>query len=448
MIRNIKFSSVVKYGCAWLIPAVLMALAFMPEFQPQAHYRTLRAMSVLERWVQLYRQEFKIIAPSLREVVEYSATQGPGIASYDHYGYKLDIRYLDQSTTLIKSWGNINFSDKNHKFARNLFLAPKEWAELFPVVIHSYPQPPVLYQPAQLISSTSYNKHYSARLFVHHQTNQRTLVVVHNDKKRDPIFLHTSHQPEELMWFPGSSLLAFTSHPEFSLKGPLHIYDVERDELRSVKFGKESGIDHKKSTTPKPYVAALAGAEGDKLYLYITPYAGGSLHPDRLFRSRNLYEVQATVVSGRFRAAVMHSASQQEGPVRALRREYSAPKMGAGGGLQRSWFNLKPAGTVAQSIRRWHEFALRAQKEASPLLPYALITLISLCEQASFQDSALGTSLSAQMYRHALAYAKLAAETPSYPTWLRLVSWEAWDRLKLRQRTSLDKIIPTYHPLE
>ena len=442
--RKFKFFWIIKYGFAWTVPLVLFSLALIPEFQPQAHKITLENMNNLKKWIKVYQKNFKISNPTLRAIVEYSATQGAMISAYDRYGYKLDIHYLDSSTTLIKSWGNINFSNKQHSLAKNLFLAPKNWVERFPVVIHSYPQPPVLYQPAQLLSSTSYNKNYSARLFVHHKTKSRSLVVVHNDEQRDPIFLQTFHQPEEFIWFPGSSLLAFTSHPGFSPKGPLHIYDVERDELRTVKFGEESGIVHTQSTPSKLFVAALAGAEEDKLYVYLTPHLSRPLHPDHIFATRYLYQVQVTFPQGRFRAEA-HSMVEDK-TARPLRREYSAPKVGAGGALQKMWFDLKVTGPIEQNINKWHEFVLRAQKEHSPMLPYALITLVSLCEQASTLHKAYNATLSQQMQRNALLYSEIIAKTPTFPTWLRLVGWETWDRLKLGEKTALSHITPLPHP--
>lgn len=423
-----------------MLPIILLLLAIKPEYQPAAYSKTLTDMEVLKKWVKTYQKKFNHISPSLREVAAYAESKQDQINIYDRYGLKFDIRYLDSSTLLIKSWGNINFPNKNHSYAQNLFLAPPTWKKRFPVVIHSYPTPPTLYQPAQLLSSTSYNKNYSARIFLHDKTHMRTLVVVHNNETRDPILIHSSNNPEEFIWFPGSSLLAFTSDPETSSKGPLHIFDVERDEIRSVRFGKETTIDHKKRAASHYFIAALAGAHEDKLYVYLTPYNSTPVNPDTLFRSSNLYEVQVTFPGGKFRAKSRSLA--QEKPPHTLHREYSAPKLGEGDELQKQWFNLKITGAVENNIEQWQAFAIKAYKDHSPILPYALMTLISLFERASTLYRTHNSNLAQQMHSQALSYAQLIADSPGYPAWLRSISTDAYHRLKVKERTTLSKITP------
>ncbi|MCY4443808.1 MAG: hypothetical protein OXC44_03290 [Proteobacteria bacterium] len=399
-------------------------------------------MKKISHTLKNYRERHQVMWPSLRELSEYARSNGNKVNIYDHYGYKMDMRHLDASQTLIKSWGGVNFSNTNSPQGTGLFVASKGWNALFPKVIHSYPKPPSLYQPAQLISSTSFDKQYSARLFINDQTKKRTIVVVkHNGTRKDPIWLHDAYQPEEFIWFPGSRLLAFTSHPEYSPKGPLHIYDVDHDELRRIKFDSGVEIDHKQRWRLTPYVAALAGAENDKLYVYLVPYISKPLSPKELFHPNNLYRIRVTISKGdKFRAVTQRL--EGNGNSHLLRREYSSPKFGKGNTLQKTWFSLKVVGNLERNIKKWQDFVVMAQEENSPMSGYGLVTLISLYEKAARIYVGNPGSHGDSFQNYALDYAKLVAQHPIHPTWLRLIGWDSWERLKAGQSTLISEITP------
>ena len=421
----------------WVFPFLLFILTADHSLQFLAHKVSIKNMNKLHYWVEKYQKHYKKFPSSPRVVKQFALAKSSKINIYDNYGYKLDIRFLDSSTTLIKSWGRSSFKDHNSRYARDLFYTSKKWANLFPQVIHNYPKPPSLYQPAQLISSTSYDKEFTARLFVNALTNNRTLVVVRNSDKKDPIFIYDDNQPEEFIWFPGSRLLVFTSDPVHSQKGPLHIYDADLDELLTIKIDLENQIDHKTTSEIKRYIAALAGAEDDKLYVYLIPYQRKPLSPDQIFHSKNLYQVHVTFPHGEVLAEAKRINMTGDF---SLRREYSSPKVGSGNQLQNLWFNLKIEQNIERSIDKWQQFSLVALEQNSPITPYAMITLIDLYYRASKEYSISQKIGSAKLL--ALKYSKLVAQTPTFPTWLNLAAWECLNQLIVGSSPSLSLITP------
>ena len=433
-----------RFTLAWLIPGGLFALAHFPELQYGARLATLKNMGKLKKRVEAYQQQYPERQPSLREVSEY--TQGGSaerLSVFDRYGMKLDLRYLDHSQKIIKSWGAISFRNSAHYLATGLYSASSNWSSLFPEVIHSYPEPPALFQPAQLISSTSFDQKFTARLFVNYKTGYRTLVVVSN-LDNDPIFIHDTFQPEEFFWLPGSRVLVFTSDPEHSPKGPLHFYDADHDELRSVKIDAGLSLDHKKQSIIKTYVGALAGAKDDKLYVYMIPYERRPFHPREIFHPSRLYQIHMTYPRGAdrpFRAEVSRVKVSDQTPYE-LRREYSIPKLGEGTPMQKMWFHLKLLGNIENNIYRWQEFALKAQEYNSPMLPYSLMTLITLYDRVGHLYSLQNKAEGRKLRIYALNYSRLVAEGLSFPTWLNLVAWDAMNRLQNGQEINLSLISP------
>ena len=432
------------FGLAWLIPSLLMVSAVYPEYQYGARYLTVEKMKILRQRAERYLAKFPATYPSLREISEYYSTrtyQPSGI--YDHYGMRFDLRSLDDAYIMVKSWAPIMFADPDHQFAQKLYAASPRWPKLFPVVIHSYPEPPVLYQPAHLISSTSFDQSLTARLFVNHKTAHRTLVVVRSDNY-DPVFIHDTFQPEEFFWLPGRRILVFTSDPEHSSKGPLHFYDADHDEVRTITMEESVLEDHKQVSTVKPYIAALAGAQKEYLYAYMMPYHNKPLHPSELFAVDHLYKIQITFPRGSHARFQTHMALVQPNDLETfeLKSEYFKPKLGLGNVTQRMWFRLKVTGNIENNIDHWQRFALRAHDRHSPMLPYALMTLISLYDRMSHFYALHNKAQGVQLHQFAVGYAHLVAKGKSYPTWLNLVAWDVWNRLQYDQEINLSVITP------
>lgn len=429
---------------AWVIPGVLLMMAMFPELQYGARILTLKKMDALRERAAIYSRQFQSADPSLREVAEYAPRSFPHLKKlsiYDHYGLRFDLLHLDGTRTIVKSWGSIQFSDDEHPFAQGLYSAPSRWPQLFPMVIHSYPNPPALYQPAQLISSTSFDQQYTARLFVNHKTAQRTLVVVRADHY-EPILIHRTFNPEEFFWVPGSRILVFSSDPNHSSKGPLHFYDVDHDEIRTITIEGNSLEDHKQESVTRSYMAALAGAKDDKLYAYMMPYEKKPLRPTTLFSVDHLYEIKITYPQGSDHRFRIRASLVQPHLDYVLRAEYLKPKLGRGSHIQRAWFRLKILGKIENNIDHWQRFALKAQDRHSPMLPYALMTLITLYDRVGHLYGSYNKLQGAQLHQYALRYAQLVAEGVSYPTWLNLVAWDILNRIENGEEINLSAITP------
>ena len=425
----------------WILPWIFYLAAANPSLKFIAHKLTSNDIKKLYEWVEVFQKEQKKFPQSLRELKSFVENKNQTLKIYDRYGYKFDMEYLDSKHFIVKSWASSSFKNKNARYAKNLFYSSTDWDSLFPEVIHNYPKPPSLYQPAQLISSTSYDKKYTARLFVNSSTNKKTLVVVRNSNKKDPIFIHSDNQPEEFIWFPGSRLLVFSSDPLYSQKGPLHIYDVDHDELKTIKIDLKTSIDNKTTSTFTPYVAALGGAVEDKLYVYLIPYKLQPLVPSAIFDQNNLYEIQVTFPHGKFLAEAK-KVNQKDKDGYSLKRVYSSPKVGRGDKLQRMWFDLKIYPDIEKTINIWQEFAILALEKNSPMLPYALVTLIDLYYRAKKEYIKTRKPGSIKLHGFALDYSKLVAQTPTYPTWLNLVGWGFWESIKEGKKPALSLITP------
>lgn len=444
--RRALYKHILKFSLAWLLPGALFLTMSQPEFQWGAHHLTLKNLQLLRAQTKKYLDKFPASHPSLREIAEYSRRLAQPLSIYDQYGMRFDLRSLDDHHHIVKSWAPMLFRDPDHELAQGLFAASSRWSKLFPVVIHSYPEPPALYQPAQLISSTSFDQSLTARLFVNHKSGHRTLVVVNSDNY-DPVFIHDTLQPEEFFWLPGRRILIFTSDPQHSMKGPLHFYDADHDEVRTITMASAANAaltDHKQPAVLKAYMAALAGAKDNRVYAYVMPHSHEPVRASELFAVKNLYEILVTFPRGsqaRFQAH-MSPVQPNERQSYHLKHTYSMPKLGRGETTQRMWFRLKIIGNIEGNIEQWQSFALMAQNRHSPMLPYALMTLITLYDRVGRLYASHNKAQGAELHQYALGYAKLVAQGSSYPTWLNLVAWDVWQRLQEGGEINLSGITP------
>lgn len=462
-----KFGWVVTILFTWGIPAILLFFTWMPEYQGEARRITLKNLKDIHSAIKAYKDRYgtKSYTPSppLRLVAEYARSnivESP-IEIYDRYGAKFFIHYLDTTHVIVRSLGwtsEYRNIDEDHPYFRGLFAADKEWDKLFSMIIHNYPKPPALYQPAQLESSASGNKKYIARLFVYdgydiynQPVQHRTLVIVKKYKQlKDPIFISTpSIQPEEFIWFPSTKHqhLIFTSTPstQKNSRGPLHIFDAKNREIKTVTIDQKAAIDHTQSSKKTSYLAALAGAEEDKLYVYLLPYVDKEpISSETLFHVDNLYQIHITFPHNQLRAIAGKVITKSNF---ALRREYSSPREGEGTELQKLWFDLKIIGNIEQNIHTWQEFATHASEEHSPIFPYACVTLISLYEKAARAPHIDASSNNWVLYyseaiKTAKKYAKFVYGKPIHPLWLRMVGWESWIRLQEGRPLNIEAITP------
>lgn len=412
------------------MPGLLILSTVDPRLQFGARTATNTQIRTLAKATAFFKKKIGRSPNGLRELSEFLKSNNIEIGIHDYYGNKIEFNHLDHKILMLRSHGPNNLNEKPKGIHRNLFWASDGWKDLFKTIAPKPYKAPLIYQPAFLLSSASYDKKYIARIFYNSETGRRALVVVNNNISKEPVYVNQIDNPEEILWLPASSILAFTSSPNYGRQESVQIIDIKSLESVSIKLeGLNLQVNEQQKTTK--FFATLAGPKLGGFLFYANTNFDTPIKGDSMFKNENLFEV---TVSNNLRPEVKRSAKKLS-PKRF--KSQIEPMFGEGTPLQKKWFNLETSGNVSDTIKSWQDFAVEAKD--SPTFPYALYYLIAFYEKAAALLLDSGKKQEGQtLYALSGEYAKALSELHDAPTWLSLSGWGAWESLVANEATGIE----------
>lgn len=422
------FDSFLIFLICWGLPAVLFVFAIDPRVHFGASQNTRDRLSKMSLVAEDYKSSFGKLPPNLRELVEYSKTINKELSIYDNYGNKITLNHLDPKNWLLRSYGPNTLNKQSRGIHKNIFWAPPSWSKMFANVKFAYRKPPHPFQAVNLLSTSSHDGKYTARIFYNPKTTLNSLVVVKNNLFKEPMYVNEIDNPQEIFWLPTSNHLIFTSNPNFGRQESIQILDMVNLETKSIRIENQAfGVVN--DTGSKKFFASIAGVKpgGFFFFGYFDFYSPLTLQS--FFNRNNLFEVSLESDG--------ISINKANTPVNSfLIEKYGEIEKGQPLPIQQAWLEMNTSDHKLETINLWQNFALEAK--SSPLFPYSLMHLIALYELAANDSKKSGKEKeSLTLYGISSEYARALANSSQGPIWLRLSGLNSWEALQSGQATGL-----------
>lgn len=417
------FDRFIIYLAAWAIPSFLLLATIDPRLQAGSRKLTQKNLKNLSDVAFKFKQQTGRNPNHIREISEYAKSSFRKASVYDFYGNKVALHSLDEKHWILRSYGPNNLKGESSGIHKNIFWAPRTWTNLFRKVRIPQSKPPSVYNPVHLLSSSSHKGRYTARIFYNSSVDKKTLVVVKNNRKREPVYVNDIDNPEEFLWLPTSNTLVFTTDPNRGRNESIQVIDIDTLESVSIKL-KQTSISVAKQKSALKFHAMLAGTKLRGFYFYATDLFSSPLNPDQFFSSENLYSVDITK---NLKPKVKKVENNTRSPYRFIKfKDSSSSNMSP---LQKEWSKLSLSGNAQETIENWQSIAIKSS--GTPTFPYTLYYLIALYESASEMMRVNGRiNESISLKGIASEYARELASNQNAPLWLSLVGWHAWEELK------------------
>jgi hypothetical protein len=382
----------------WLLLAlwILLSPPFTGPINPvkntQAVLEQLR-LNLLD-----YKAQFKEFPNNLGELRSFVFSKGKLLSLFDAYGERIDYLRLDDSSFLIRSFGEDGI--------QNTAGSPKDiglinWGTLphGGAFYQSRPELiPHFYRAPSLLGLDSPDGSWQGRLFTQKKDQTRHLAVRHR-LKQDLIMIAPHDRIEEFYWVSPNALV-FTGTESYKMKDGIYLWNLIDDSivdlLRSVtqNGGKEvSKLPILADQAERGYWLTLAGfnAKTKQLYAYITAKNGYMLNPLSFFSAENFFEytlhedprqIKSRQIShGEFYDIIApkkfdHTPLTEKlslGLPFVSKKPKALP-------IQESWLKLPKSGRLEPSLLAWQQFSIQNAK--TPLFAYSLWYLISLYNES------------------------------------------------------------------
>ena len=234
------FDRFIIYLAAWAIPSFLLLATIDPRLQAGSRKYTQKNLKNLAEIAFKFKQQTGRNPNHIREISEYAKSSFQKASIYDFYGNKVALHSLDEKHWILRSYGPNNLKGESSGIHKNIFWAPRTWTNLFRKVIIPQSKPPTLYSPVHLLSSSSHKGKYTARLFYNGSVDKKTLVVVKNNRTREPVYVNDIDNPEEFLWLPTSNKLVFTTDANKGRHESIQVIDIDTLESVSIKLKQTS----------------------------------------------------------------------------------------------------------------------------------------------------------------------------------------------------------------
>lgn len=385
-----------------------------------------------QKIIFLYKKDYDVYPTNLQNIYFFARSKGIELSRHDFYGQRLEYVPLTESQFVIRSFGIEDQFARKKGIHKNLFRSAKGWATLFRTTAPTPIRLPHFYQPAFLMSIASYDRKYIAKIFTHSATQKNTLVIVNNSKEKDVVYINHIDQPEQMLWIPGTSSLAFTSDPNKGRNESLQLIDVKTLEHRFIRLSDNlRGLSHLQSEEREAFSASIAGFNKNTLFFFATDDLQSPIAFDRLFSGSHLYKIEVSDDND-----LKVQRLESELAIHPLHSAPEKPLYDKGNALQQKWFSTFPNGEINTTITAWQDLAI-ASKE-TPTFPYTLLYLISLYEKASeiIDPESQGPQIES-MKAIAMEYASTLKETETAPQWMKLTAAHAWKQLLEDKNTTI-----------
>ena len=273
------FDRFIIYLAAWAIPSFLLLATIDPRLQAGSRKYTQKNLKIWPKLLLNSNNKQEGIPITFREISEYAKSSFQKASIYDFYGNKVALHSLDEKHWILRSYGPNNLKGESSGIHKNIFWAPRTWTNLFRKVIIPQSKPPTLYSPVHLLSSSSHKGKYTARLFYNGSVDKKTLVVVKNNRTREPVYVNDIDNPEEFLWLPTSNKLVFTTDANKGRHESIQVIDIDTLESVSIKL-KQTSISVAKQERALKFHATLAGTKLEDsifthqiLFIAAKPYA-------------------------------------------------------------------------------------------------------------------------------------------------------------------------------